>query len=159
MSFLLIILVFVIFVVGLAGIVIPVIPSLPVIWGGILLYAILTDFTEVTMTVVIVTGIFMIIGTVLDFISGVFGAKMYGASWVGVFGAAIGSIIGLIIFNIIGMLLGSFIGAFIAEYIRYRKAHPALKAGFGTIAGFVFGVAVKIFISFFMIIVFIFALF
>jgi len=156
---LLIIMVGIFFLVGLAGIVLPVIPSLPVIWGGILLYAILTDFHEVTMTIVIITGILMIIGTVFDVVAGVFGAKAYGASWVGVFGALVGSVVGFIIFNILGMLIGAFVGAFAGEYLKYKKAHPAMKAGIGTILGFVFGITLKVFISFLMIGIFIIALF
>ncbi len=159
MEILLIITIVVLFVVGLAGIVLPVIPSLPVIWAGVLIYAIFTDFVEVTMTVVIITGILTLFGTLLDFIATTFGAKVYGASWVGVLGAFIGSMLGLIVFNIIGMLIGSFAGAFIGEFIKYKKAHPAMKAGFGTILGFLFGIVSKIFISFLIIGIFIFALF
>jgi uncharacterized protein YqgC (DUF456 family) len=159
MDILLIIGIIIIFIIGIVGIIVPVIPSLPVIWGGILLYAILTNFDEVTMTIVVVTAILMIIGTALDFVSGIFGAKIYGASWLGIIGTLVGSIIGLILFNVLGMVLGSFIGAFIVEYIRYKKTHPALKAGFGTIIGFIFGVVVKISIAFLMIVIFIIALF
>ncbi len=156
---LLIIMVIIFFLVGLAGIVLPVIPSLPVIWSGILLYAIFTDFEKVTMTIVIVTGIFMVVGTMLDFVAGIFGAKAYGASWAGVLGALIGSIVGFMISSIFGIFIGAFIGAFIGEYLKYRKTHPAIKAGIGTILGFIFGVALKVFISFVIIGIFIIALF
>lgn len=153
------IIVIILFIIGLAGIVLPVIPSLPVIWIGILLYAIITNFNDISVMTVVVTGLLMFIGTVLDIVAGVFGARMYGASWVGVFGACIGSVIGVIIFNIIGLIIGSFVGAFIGEFVRYKKTHPALKAGVGTIFGFIFGVATKIFISFLMIGIFFIALF
>ncbi len=156
---LLLIVVIIIFIIGLVGIVLPVLPSLPVIWGGILIYGIFTNFEEVTMMIIIITGILMLIGTLLDIVAGVFGAKIYGASWAGIVGAFVGSIIGIIIFNIVGMLVGSFVGAFIGEYIKYRKAHPAMKAGFGTIVGFIFGVVMKIFIAFLMIGIFVIALF
>jgi len=124
-------------------------------WGGILLYVILTDFEKVTITIVIVTGILTVIGTVLDFVAGIFDTKMCVASWLGVFGALVGSSVGFIISNILGI----FIGAFIGEYLKYKKAHLTMKAGIGTMLGLVFGIVLKIFSSFLMIGIFIVALF
>lgn len=120
-------------------------------WGGILLYVILTDFEKVTITIVIVTGILTVIGTVLDFVAGIFDTKMCVASWLGVFGALVGSSVGFIISNILGIFIG--------EYLKYKKAHLAMKAGIGTILGLVFGIVLKIFSSFLMIGIFIVALF
>lgn len=159
MSVILLIVTFVIFVIGIVGIVMPAIPSLPVIWMGILLYAIFTNFDQVTWIAVVITGIFMVIGTVADALAGVFGAKAYGASWYGVVGAVIGGVFGIFVLNIFGLFLGSFIGAFVGEFIRYKRAHHAVKAGIGTIIGFIFGIAIKIFVSFLMIGIFISALF
>jgi len=70
-------------------------------------------------------------------------------------GALVGSSVGFIISNILGI----FIGAFIGEYLKYKKAHLAMKAGIGTILGLVFGIVLKIFSSFLMIGIFIVALF
>lgn len=156
---LLLIIVAIFFLVGIAGIILPAIPSLPIIWVGILLYAILTDFQNVTIFIVIITGVLTIIGTAFDFIAGIFGAKAYGASWAGIIGALVGSIIGFIIFNILGLFVGTFFGAFLGEYLKYKKTHPAIKAGIGTILGFVFGIVLNFFISFLMIGIFIFSFF
>ncbi len=155
----LLILTIIIFVVGFAGILLPAIPSLPLIWIGILIYGFFTHFVEVTIGIIIITGIIMLIGVALDFVAGIFGAKIYGASWAGVIGALFGGLVGMILFNVVGLLIGSFFGAFIGEYIRYKKMHPAMKAGFGTIVGFIIGVVVKIVLSFLMIGIFIVALF
>ncbi len=146
------------FLVGFLGIFLPVIPSLPVIWCGILLYGILTNFSEVTIMIVVITGILTGIGTACDLFASSFGAKTYGASWYGVGGSLIGSIIGTIIFNFIGFIVGAFLGACIGEFILYKKIRSALKAGVGTIVGFLFGVGIKIFISFLMFGIFLFAL-
>jgi len=158
-SIILLVTVILIFVVGIIGIVLPVIPSLPVVWGGIFLYGLFTNFSKITITVVIITGILMIVGTTLDFVAGIFGARVYGASWRGILGALLGTIVGLIVFNIIGMIIGGFLGAMIGEYLCYKKMHLAFKAGIGTIVGFVFGVVIKVVIAFSMISIFMFALF
>ncbi|MFA5985824.1 MAG: DUF456 domain-containing protein [Parcubacteria group bacterium] len=158
-AILLFIMVVVFFIVGLLGIFLPVIPSLPVVWCGIFFYGVLTNFSEVTITVVVITGALMIIGTVCDLFVGSFGAKKYGASWAGICGSFFGGMIGAIIFNIGGFIIGTFVGAFVGEFIFYKKTHAALKAGAGTIVGFLFGIAIKIFIAFVMFGIFIFALF
>ena len=158
-SIVLLFLVFLIFIIGIIGIVLPVIPSLPVIWIGIFIYAIFTNFDQVTWITIFVTGVLMIIGIVVDALAGLFGARAYGASWFGVIGAMLGGIIGFFIINLLGMFLGSFVGAFLGEFIRYRRVHHSLKAGFGTIVGFVLGVSIKIFMAFLMIGIFFGALF
>lgn len=158
MEIILFLMVVMFFVVGIAGIFLPVIPSLPVVWCGILLYAILTNFSEVTITVIVITGALMLVGTLIDLIASAFGARTYGASWFGVVGSLIGTVIGGIIFNIVGLILGAFVGAFVGEFILYKKAREAFKAGVGTMIGFLFGVAVKIFIAFVMFGIFVFAL-
>ena len=159
LDILLLIFVAITFIIGVIGIVFPVLPSLPIIWLGILVYAIFTNFAQITITTVVITGMLMIVGTLLDFFSSIFGAKAYGASCVGTIFALLGGIIGFIIFNVLGMLLFSFLGAFIGEFIKYQKTHQAIRAGWGTVVGFVLGVVVKIFISFVMIGIFLLAIF
>ncbi len=145
----------ILFIVGLAGIVLPIVPSLPIIWLGILIYGLVTDFNEITLWTVSLTGILMLIGSVLDFLAGIFGAKASGASWYGVGGALIGSLIGFVVFNFFGLLIGSILGAFLGEYLKYRKSHQAIKAGVGTMFGIVFGIIIKIIIAFIMIGIFV----
>jgi hypothetical protein len=147
------------FISGFLGIFLPIIPDLPVMWCGIFLYGILTNFSEVTIMVVVITGVLMIVGIVGDLFAGSCGAKKYGASWSGVGGSFVGGMVGVIIFNIVGFIIGAFVGAFIGEFIFYKKMHKALKAGMGTVAGFLFGIVIKIFIAFVMFGIFIFALF
>lgn len=122
MEIILFLMVVMFFVVGIAGIFLPVIPSLPVVWCGILLYAILTNFSEVTITVIVITGALMLVGTLIDLIASAFGARTYGASWFGVVGSLIGTVIGGIIFNIVGLIIGAFVGAFVGEFMLYKKA-------------------------------------
>lgn len=149
----------ILFLIGLAGIVLPVIPSLPMIWLGILIYGLATGFSKITLAVIIGTGILMIIGSALDFLAGVFGAKISGASWYGVLGALVGSLVGFMIVNVLGLFAGAFIGAFVGEYLKYQKTPEALRAGFGTILGVVFGMVLKIIIAFMMIGIFIWQVF
>jgi uncharacterized protein YqgC (DUF456 family) len=138
----------VLFLVGLVGIVLPVFPGLPLIWGGILLYGWLTGFEKITMGVLVLTGIITLLGSLLDFLAGILGAKVTGASWYGVLGALLGALFGFIIFNVLGLMGGAFVGAFVGEYLKYNKTDRALRAGVGTILGTVLGIILKIFFAF-----------
>lgn len=147
------------FVVGLIGIIAPVIPSLPVIWAGILLYGFLTGFETVSVALIAITGAMAVIGTLVDFVAQVLGAKMYGASWIGMVGAVIGSIAGFVVANIIGLVVGAIIGTFFAEFLRHRERIAAARAAWGTLIGFLFGIVVKVGLSIAMIVLFFMAVF
>lgn len=149
----------IIFIIGVAGIVLPVIPGLPIVWAGVLFYGIVTDFAEITPTIVIITGVLAAAGVLLEFVANALGAKIYGASWWGVTGAILGGLVGLILLNIPGIFIGSFAGAFIGEYLKNKKIHSAAKAGVGTIIGIIFGTVTKVIILFFMLGIFIWGLF
>ncbi len=132
------------FALGLLGVVLPAIPGLPILWLGVLVYGWATGFQEVTVGVVVLTGIIALIGMTLDFLAGVLGAKTFGASWYGVLGALLGGIFGFIAVSVFGLFIGSFVGAWLGEYLKYERTSSATKAGFGTIMGIVFGMVLKI---------------
>ncbi len=132
------------FALGLLGVVLPAIPGLPILWLGVLVYGWATGFQEVTVGVVVLTGIIALVGIALDFLAGVLGAKTFGASWYGVLGALLGGIFGFIAVSAFGLFIGSFVGAWLGEYLKYERTSSATKAGFGTIMGIVFGMVLKI---------------
>ncbi len=142
------------FLVGIVGLFLPVVPSLPLVWIGIVIYAFFTGFESVTTDIVIFTGIIALVGTIIDFVASAVGAKAYGSSWRGMVGALIGGVIGMLVFSVIGLLVGSTIGAFGAEYVTHRDQGRAIRAMWGTMIGFVFGLVVKAIATVWMIILF-----
>ena len=152
---LLIILAVVLFLIGLVGIVLPALPGLPMIWLGILTYGFATGFAKITIWTIIITGILALIGMLVDFLAGMFGAKTFGASWYGVLGALLGGLFGFVVGSVFGLFAGSFIGAWLGEYLKYERTAQATKAGLGTIAGIVFGMVLKIIFALLMIGIFI----
>ncbi|EIW19845.1 MULTISPECIES: DUF456 domain-containing protein [Pelosinus] len=99
---------------------------------------------------VIVFGIF-IIGEIIEFISGLIGAKKEKASKRAIFAPFIGTIVGGIggtaVLPIIGSLLGALLGAFIvtvlAEYSKTKDLAQARKVAKSVVKGQIFGVIIK----------------
>ena len=159
MSFgIVIIIVILMFLLGMIGIFVPIIPGTPLIWCGIMIFALGTNFHDVTWITIVVTGVLAIAGVIIDALAGVIGAKIYGASWYGVIGALCGGTIGLVILQMIGLVVGTLLGTFIGEYVRHQNTHNAMTASAGTIIGFVANIFIQIIISCAMIGIFIFSI-
>lgn len=144
---LLILLTFILIILGLLGLVIPFIPDLPLIWLGITAYAVFTKFLIVSWQLVLILLAITIVVFALDFWIGVAGAKTFGASRHGVMGAILGMLLGIFAGGIVGMLFGAFAGAFIGEMIAGRDYQQAVKAGAGTVLGFLAGRMLKLIVA------------
>jgi uncharacterized protein len=144
MDIFLIVVATVFFVLGFIGLILPILPSLPLMWLGVVIYAFFTDFSVVTTEIVLWTGVMALVGTLLDLVAGAFGAKAYGASWIGMIGAFVGGVLGFVVFNLVGMILGSAFGTFAGEYLQHKDVQSAKKATIGSLIGFFFGTVVKL---------------
>lgn len=129
--------------VGFIGTFVPVIPGAPLAWGG-LLAAFFSDYCEITITALIISGVFAVIVSVLDNILPVAMTKKFGGSKAATTGATIGLIAGFFI-GPVGILLGPLIGAFIGELIhnRGKKIAGDGKAALGAFVGFLTGTGIK----------------
>lgn len=138
---------------GIAGSVLPVIPGPPIAFAGMLLLR-FTRFTETqnldaySRLLWIFAGITIVV-SILDYLVPVWGTKKFGGTRAGTWGAGLGVIIGLF-FGPVGLILGPFLGAFAGELISGRDRNESLKAGFGSLIGFLFGVAMKLSLTFLM---------
>lgn len=138
---------FTLFLVGLAGLIMPFIPGLPLIWLGIFIYGLGTSFVKISIAFVVWSGIIALLGMIIDFLAGLLGAKVFGASWLGVLGALLGLILGFSFFNLPGIFPGAFAGAFLAEYIQHQEGRTAAKAGAGSLLGLLLGGLLKLVLS------------
>jgi uncharacterized protein YqgC (DUF456 family) len=109
------ILVSVCILIGIIGAIVPALPGVGLVALAILAHKIVMP--EILSWWVVGACIFLaILATILDWLSGALGAKWFGATKWGGFGALIGGIVG-IIFGLPGVLLGSVAGALIGEII------------------------------------------
>ncbi len=152
------ILIIILLLLGLVGIILPFLPGVPLIFIGSFIYAMATDFREITANTIILFFALTILCLVLDYVSGLIGAKKFGATKLGILGALLGMIVGLIAFGLPGIIIGSFLGAVILEILGGQKRDQAIKIGIGTLVGFLAGTLFKFIIGFFMIGAFIYQL-
>ncbi|MFW6134275.1 MAG: DUF456 domain-containing protein [Elusimicrobiota bacterium] len=130
------------------------IPGTFVVWAGVFLVSLLSDFKIISLSLLAVFLGLSVGGEVLEYISGVLGAKRYGASTKGILGAIIGGMLGTVILSmfspglgtVIGVLIGTFSGAFLGEYISGKDMISSGKAGWGAFMGRVFAIGIKVLI-------------
>jgi uncharacterized protein YqgC (DUF456 family) len=151
------ILVVVLIVVGVLGNVIPVLPGAVFVFAGIALGAWIDDFARVSGTVVIVAAVLMGLSWLVDYLSGVLGARRVGASREAIIGALVGTVAGVFT-GLVGVLFLPLVGAAVGEFIAVRNLPRAGSVGVATWIGMIVGIAVKIALSFVMIGLFVFAL-
>jgi uncharacterized protein YqgC (DUF456 family) len=122
-------------VLGLPGNFVPVVVSLIAVLAG--------DGSYTWIWFFIFLGI-AVSGEVFDQVTGIYGAKKYGATRPGMFGALIGGIagavVGTMVLPVIGSLAGVFVGCFaftfLFEYLfSERSTEESRKAGIGAVLG------------------------
>lgn len=130
-------------IIGLLGTVYPAIPGLGLMFAGAWLLAYAGDYQLFSTTVLVFLGFVAAVGTAMDYVAGMLGAKYTGASKTAVWGAFIGGVAGAF-FSLPGLLLGPLVGAGIGEFLTQRDMWKAGKVSIGTFIGFIIGVIAKI---------------
>jgi uncharacterized protein len=144
----------VLFAVGLIGTVLPVFPGTIVILIAALLHRImLGPGKSVGWGTIAVLALLTLAAYALDFLSGYFGARYFGATRWGMFGALIGAFIG-IFFGIVGLFVGPVIGAILGEFIAGKRMIDAGRAGWGSLLGNLGAMIGKLLIALVMITIF-----
>ncbi len=141
MDLFLIILAFLLLALALLGCVLPMLPGPPLAFIGMLLvhWSGRGDFTWTEFLIVL---LLVIVSQVLDYITPMLGTKYSGGSKEANRGSLIGTIVGLF-FLPVGIILGPFIGAIAGAMLSGSDFSRALKAGIGSLIGFLFGTMLK----------------
>lgn len=139
---------------GLIGTVLPIFPGTTIILFAAILHRImLGPEKSIGWRALTALVVLTLISYALDFASGYWGARRFGASRWGMFGATIGAVIG-IFFGIIGLFIGPVIGAIAGEFVAGKKMIAAGRAGWGSLLGTLGGMIGKLMIALAMIIIF-----
>ena len=128
---------------GIAGIIIPGLPGLVLILAGILVYGWHVGFEVLGVGFLITMALLTIIGTVIDLLASVVGAKKYGASKLSLLAMVIGLIFGIITMGPPGLIIGPIVAVILTEMLRGRSFNEALKVTLGIILGFLSGIALR----------------
>jgi uncharacterized protein len=142
------------FAVGLIGTVVPVFPGTTIILAGAVIHRwMLGPGKSVGWRTLTILVLLTLTSYAIDLVSGYFGAKYFGATRWGTFGAVIGALVGLF-FGIVGLFAGPVIGAIVGEFIAGKRMIDAGRAGWGSLIGNLSGMLGKLLISLIMIAIF-----
>ena len=142
MDVFLLILAFLCMLIGIIGCIVPGLPGTPVAYAGLWI-AQATDRVDFSWQQLLAYGIATIVISVLDYVVPAWGTKRYGGSKWGVWCSTIGVFVGLF-FGAVGVILGPLVGAVIGELISGKEFADALKAGWGSFIGLLFGTILKL---------------
>lgn len=150
MDILLSIIALLLLIAGIAGCVLPVLPGPPLSYGGLLLLHI-TERVEFSPSQLLGWLAIVIVLQVLDYVTPILGSKYSGGTEYGNRGCLAGTILGLF-FMPWGIILGPFLGAVAGELLGGRDMAHAVRAGFGSLIGFMLGTLLKIIVCFYFLI-------
>ena len=142
MDIILIILGIICLIMGLAGCILPMLPGPPVAYVALILLH-LTDRVSLSTSELLIGLLLVIAIQLLDYFIPMWGTKYTGGGgkWANR-GSLIGTIVGMF-FLPWGIIIGPFVGAFMGATKDGMDNTQALKAGFGSLIGFLVGTAAK----------------
>ena len=142
MDIVFLILAFFMMLIGLIGCIVPGLPGTPIAYIGLWI-AQATEKIHFSWQFLLIWGIVVVIISVLDYVVPAWGTKHYGGTKWGVWGSTIGVFVGLF-FGAMGVIFGPLVGAVIGELISGKQLNDALKAGWGSFVGILFGTILKL---------------
>lgn len=146
METLLIIIAIVCGIVGLAGSILPALPGAPLSFAG-LIALLFCQGADISSTALWISGIFLVIVSVLDYIAPIWLTNVSGGSKQATRGSVAGMIAGLFFFPPWGLIIGPFIGAFVGELMAHATTGKALKVAMMSFVGFLLTTGMKIIYS------------
>ncbi|WP_027876546.1 DUF456 domain-containing protein [Meiothermus cerbereus] len=133
----------VVWAVALVATFIPVVPAGFVIVGMAFLHELLVGFGEISLPIWIALAVLTLLSSLVDNIAGAMGARHFGGSRQGVWGAFLGGILGIFVLPPLGLFLMPFVGAYVGELVAGRSPENALRGAWGAVLGLLGGLAGK----------------
>ena len=150
MDILLMVFAFLLLVASIVGCVLPVLPGPPLAYTGILLLH-LTDKVHFTTHQLIIWLVVVVVLQVVDYITPLLGSKYSGGTSFGNRGCIAGTILGMF-FMPWGLIIGPFVGAIAGEMMGGQNLTQAIRAGIGTLLGYLFGTLMKVIVCFYFVV-------
>ena len=147
MDILIMVLAIILMVGGIAGCVLPILPGAPLAYAGLLLLH-FTGLAHFSTAQLIVWLIVVVVLQVVDYITPLLGSKYSGGTSFGNRGCVAGTLLGLF-FMPWGIILGPFLGAVAGEMMGGSDFPHAVRAGIGTLIGFLLGTLLKVSVCFY----------
>jgi hypothetical protein len=121
--------------IGLLGTVLPILPGTVIILAAAVLHRVMLGPEKgLGWASLLLLALLALASYAVDFIGGWFGARRFGATKWGTFGALAGAVVGLF-FGLPGLLIGPVLGALGGELVGGKKMMDAGRAGWGALLG------------------------
>lgn len=141
---------------GLFGVLLPAMPGVPYMFMVVLIFGVVDKFAHLSSRELFILGGIALASIVVDYLSGLIGAKFGGASLRSMASGLLGLIIGILLLPPLGGLVGLFIGILASEFYLRGNQRQALRAATGGLIGSVVGIAINLVLALGFIITFIF---
>lgn len=122
-------------------------PGLAYMFVVALVFGFVDHFTHINAGNLVILGLISLLSIVVNYFSGIYGAKYYGATKQAIIAGIIGFLIGLIFFPPFGGFVGLFLGVFIVEIIHIPDFLKAFKKASGSLVGTIAGVLINLFLA------------
>lgn len=123
---------------------IPTVPGIPLMFIFTVVYGLLDGFAHLQPTQLIIFGAITVASIIIDWSSGLIGAKLGGATRRSLFVGIIGMVIGLLLFPPLGAFIGLFLGVFVAQLLQFNDHALALKSAASSVAAAIVGVMANV---------------
>lgn len=131
---------------GIAGCIVPGLPGPPLNYAALLLLQFKSD-APFSLKFLVIWAIIVLLVTLADYAIPAIGARKFGASRKGAWGALFGAVLGIFIFPPWGIFIGAALGALAGEILAGKDAAQAFRSAMGTFAGFLAGTLLKLMAS------------
>ncbi|MEM7602892.1 MAG: DUF456 domain-containing protein [Verrucomicrobiota bacterium] len=132
--------------IGFVGTFLPFLPGTALIFIGSLIhyFTLGREASGLAWQGLVGIGFLFVLSLVFDWFSGAMGAKWFGSTKWGIWGAILGGIIGLF-FGLPGIIIGPIVGVFAFEMIFARKhLKEASNSTLGTVVGGIVGTLIRV---------------
>ncbi|WP_026477728.1 DUF456 domain-containing protein [Alkaliphilus transvaalensis] len=136
----------IIIVLGIVGIFTAFLPGTLLVLAGIIFYGWSTDFTVISIKMIIFFGFLTLAGILFDYLASFISAKRYNISTKGIWGMLLGGVAGFFILSVIGMIIGQFIGILVGEILAGKNFKNSIKSGTASLVGYLLSTVVNIII-------------
>ncbi|NLN16559.1 MAG: DUF456 domain-containing protein [Firmicutes bacterium] len=135
------------FILGMLGAFLPVLPGASLIWAGIFLFGLLTDFAKFGWPFLLAQGALAIAASLMDWIGTRHELKAGGSTPWASWAAALGFLIGPLVFGPVGFFLGPVLGVIGAELAAGTPWQMALPMGWRALVGMLKGALLKVMVQ------------
>lgn len=123
------------FSLGLIGIVVPGLPGVGLVFIGILFYAMMTDFAQISVGFLIGSGVTALVAWLVEYLGAIIGAKAGGGGRFTLLGTIAGAVLGLVAGGPVGLLAGVVLGAGMGAMYEGKTVEKAGKAVLFSVVG------------------------